>query len=97
MKYEYSDTYASLEPETKLVMGYRLGLVAQIGIGDMIAIQSGLEFSQKGSQDDFDAMGVSWTGYNKRIINYIDIPVYATITGQAKLLGDKNKIFILAQ
>ncbi len=71
-----------LQPETKMLMGFQLGVIAQIGVGDIIAVQSGLLFSQKGYQYNFEKSTTfsDATGYNKVILNYLEVPFYGTLT-----------------
>lgn len=76
IKYDYKNSFSEIEPETKLKQGFTLGVVAQIGLGDMIAVQSGLMFTQKGTQGEYD----NKDDYSKTTLNFIDVPLYATLT-----------------
>ncbi len=77
-----SDDYHDLDYPTKLKLGFNVGVVADYPLNDEMGFQSGLLYTQKGYQVDWDAllkregMDGSITGYWTYSYNYLELPVH---------------------
>jgi len=76
-----SDTYHDLDIPVKSKFGFNMGVVAEYPLNDQMGLQSGLLFTQKGYQVDWDAflkregMGGSIDGYWIYNYNYLELPI----------------------
>lgn len=78
----YSSDYRDFDFPTKSKFGFNLGVVAEYALNDQMGIQSGIMFTQKGYQVDWDAFleredsDGKVTGYWKTNYNYLEFPVH---------------------
>ena len=84
-KDEDGDDYSSFQ---KSKPGISLGVYADYTLSDLLAIESGLQFDQKGSKAEGNDGG-SWS--EKYTINYFTIPINARVN---LAMGDNNLYFL---
>jgi len=64
------------EEKTNMRFGYHIGAAVDLGLSEVISLQSGLLFSSKGfSWDVKEEWGDDTKGYDRAIFNYVEIPV----------------------
>ncbi|MGK7390700.1 MAG: porin family protein [Candidatus Cyclobacteriaceae bacterium M2_1C_046] len=81
---DFADPQDEIPTDPRL--GIKIGVVADYSINDNLSLRSGLVYSSKGFSIDMEELvggAVTIDGYNRFIINYLDIP----ITGVYKLSG----------
>ncbi len=70
------------EPDTKLKFGFHVGGTVDIGLMDMLSLQTGLLFSVKGTKTDLDnnlQPNTSVTGFDRYTYYYLQIPIHAAL------------------
>ena len=86
MKYDLSTGLAGLSYKNQSVMGAKIGLLADIGLGP-IAVQPGIFYSMKGGKQSVNFLG---SVENRTTINYLEVPVwvlYKHKLGPGKIFG----------
>lgn len=61
--------------DNSMKIGAQVGVVADFAFGDALSLQTGLMFSQKGTKEEYDIMGETFT--SKLNVNYLEIPINA--------------------
>jgi len=85
----YKDS--QFEAKTKLKAGFQLGVIATQELSETLDFSTGLIYSQKGASSDLEdgiPDGASIDGYNRIILNYLEIPLnFELKTGAVRIMA----------